>query len=439
MLTNLTMLAAMSALITPGVRPSPGQQSFDLSDKSHPMTELCCGARPDGSTVMKPRASFQHNSDETSDWRSLICCGRPRHRDSAWENDPPSWGGGDDPPLSGDGVALDTTFPSKSPTQSVADLVSTTSAGLRAGLAPIPLEDGLAGAYVLLGADGKRAGVFKPSDEEVGCVLNPKGQSPRHSVFGARDGIEPGMSMYREVAASVLDHGNFASVPPTCLVQCQADVFKGVKTGSLQKYVLSECVSGDLGYSLFSLLDVQKIALLDMRLLNLDRHDGNILVTAKDDGSYSLVPIDHGCCLPTRLEVSDLEWCWMNWPQTKAVIHPDVQAYAASLDSESDTALLTQAAIPLSANSMRVLRITTAFVKLGIAHGLTLFDLATAMARQDSAVPSALERVVLRSKWKAAAKALRSETAFDDELQVALSTGLARLVVNLVRPKRISL
>jgi hypothetical protein len=306
-------------------------------------------------------------------------------------------------------------------------------------MAPIPLEDGLAGAYVLLGDDGKRAGVFKPSDEEVGCDLNPKGQSPRHSVFAAREGIEPGMSMYREVAASVLDHGNFASVPPTCLVQCHADAFKGVKTGSLQKYVLSECVAGDLGYSLFSVLDVQRIALLDMRLLNLDRHDGNILVTAKDDGSYNLVPIDHGCCLPTRLEVSDLEWCWMNWPQTKAAIRPEVQAYAASLDIDTDISLLTQAAIPLSANSMRVLRVTTAFIKLGVAQGLTLFDLASAMSRQDPAMPSDLERVVLRAKWKAAARAMRSDRGFDDELQTVLATDLVALVGNLVRPKRISL
>jgi hypothetical protein len=39
-----------------------------------------------------------------------------------------------------------------------------------------------------------------------------------------------------------------------------------------------QCTAGDLGASLFSTLDVQRIALFDMRVLNLDRHDGNILV-----------------------------------------------------------------------------------------------------------------------------------------------------------------
>ena len=39
--------------------------------------------------------------------------------------------------------------------------------------------------------------------------------------------------------------------------------------------------------------------MLDIRLANADRHAGNILVCRDDQGrGMSLVPIDHGYCLP---------------------------------------------------------------------------------------------------------------------------------------------
>src|SRR3989338_1680909 len=38
----------------------------------------------------------------------------------------------------------------------------------------------------------------------------------------------------------------------------------------------------------------RQIGVLDIRLLNLDRHLGNILVTKESNGVFNLVPIDHG-------------------------------------------------------------------------------------------------------------------------------------------------
>jgi hypothetical protein len=54
---------------------------------------------------------------------------------------------------------------------------------------------------------------------------------------------------------------------------------------------------------LFSADEIHKIAVLDLRLLNLDRNEGNILVQEVQDqytgeSSLKLVPIDHGLTLP---------------------------------------------------------------------------------------------------------------------------------------------
>lgn len=87
----------------------------------------------------------------------------------------------------------------------------------------------------------------------------------------------------------------------------------------------------DLSPSLFSRLEVQKIALLDLRLLNSDRNGGNILVRkipkkkkAGEGGEwtvgteYQLIPIDHGYCLPEELCIDDsLNLCWFEWKQVR--------------------------------------------------------------------------------------------------------------------------
>jgi len=54
--------------------------------------------------------------------------------------------------------------------------------------------------------------------------------------------------------------------------------------------------------SLISNDEVHKIAVLDLRLLNLDRNECNILVQKIDD-SYKLVPIDHGLTIPDSLAI----------------------------------------------------------------------------------------------------------------------------------------
>jgi len=66
----------------------------------------------------------------------------------------------------------------------------------------------------------------------------------------------------------------------------------------------------DFSYSMFKDFEVQKVAILDIRLLNMDRNEGNLLVTE----DYRLIPIDHGMCIPINLDIEEYDLCWMNWP-----------------------------------------------------------------------------------------------------------------------------
>jgi len=48
---------------------------------------------------------------------------------------------------------------------------------------------------------------------------------------------------------------------------------------------------------MFEIEEVHKIGILDVRILNADRNDENMLVK-KNNGKFELIPIDHGLSLP---------------------------------------------------------------------------------------------------------------------------------------------
>lgn len=79
---------------------------------------------------------------------------------------------------------------------------------------------------------------------------------------------------------------------------------------------------------IFGVENVHQIAILDLRLLNLDRNECNLLVTAKHsyceptmcdheaEGSgtcWRLVPIDHGLSIPDSLAIFSYELAWMGF------------------------------------------------------------------------------------------------------------------------------
>ena len=137
--------------------------------------------------------------------------------------------------------------------------------------------------------------------------------------------------MYREVAAFILDDG-FSGVPPTALAKVRHRFLKnehhhsqekesmgslgfetlhqdsdahteeeedenfygGYKLSSVQSYVRHEGCAEDLGPCMFDEGDILRIAVLDIRLCNLDRHGGNILVCQHQpyvNPKYSAAPV----------------------------------------------------------------------------------------------------------------------------------------------------
>lgn len=156
----------------------------------------------------------------------------------------------------------------------------------------------------------------------------------------------------REVAAYLLDRG-FAGVPASVLVKARHPALcynldssssssaaspyapapsLPMKLSSLQAFIPHDCDSSEMGPSRFSVRDVHRIGILDIRLFNTDRHAGNMLVRKGCDGQHQLVPIDHGFCLPEALDAPYFEW--LHWPQAMLPFSEEELAYIRALDIE---------------------------------------------------------------------------------------------------------
>ncbi len=88
---------------------------------------------------------------------------------------------------------------------------------------------------------------------------------------------------------------------------------------------------------LFPVYEVQKIALLDLRILNCDRNESNIIFKKDINSDYiTLFPIDHGLSLPDTLEFYDSDLCWIYWYQAKLPIDPLLVNFIQSIDPKKD-------------------------------------------------------------------------------------------------------
>jgi hypothetical protein len=225
-----------------------------------------------------------------------------------------------------------------------------------------PAADGCGGVYFVTGIDGQKMSVFKPTDEEINCENNPKGyvdvnpQGPRH--FGAP----------REVAAYQLDqnYGGFSGVPVTALVSvCNK---KGEsKWGSLQEFVYHEDSCENFGSSVIPTDEVHKIGILDIRLVNQDRHFANILCRYDDAGKLRLTPIDHGAVLPSCFHLDKARFEWMYWKQAKHPFSEVTLAHIASLDPELDADFLRS--MDVDEECVVTMVLATKLLQLGARRG----------------------------------------------------------------------
>ncbi|WCJ28704.1 Phosphatidylinositol 4-kinase gamma 8 [Euphorbia peplus] len=280
-------------------------------------------------------------------------------------------------------------------------LVVEISIAMATNIEPIPIANGLGGAYLLCNRNGDHIAIAKPIDEEPLAVNNPKGFGGLMlGQPGIKRSIKVGGTGMRELAAYLLDHDGFAGVPPTALVKI-ADVGFHVNTeidkncnvssstfkiASLQRFVEHDFDAGELGSSGFSVASVHQIGIFDIRVLNLDRHAGNILVKKNDqgknytDGVAELVPIDHGLCLPEWLDNPYFEW--LHWPQASIPFSEYELEYISKLNPFKDATVLRNELPLLKESSIRVLVLCTIFLKRVVLTGLCLADIGKMMTRE---------------------------------------------------------
>lgn len=268
-------------------------------------------------------------------------------------------------------------------------------------------SDGCGGVYFLQDAsapDATPLGIFKPRDEEYMAPTNPRGYVKENAVVGETEhpvnkGFRVGNGALRERAAYLLDeaYGNFSGVPVTTVLSLPTVAGGEAKEGSVQAFVDSECSAEDMGPLKFSVPEVHKVGILDVRLFNTDRHAGNILLHKPANGSssstYAMTPIDHGFCLPSFRHLDNATFDWLQWPQAQFPFTSEELDHIASLDVTRDAHLLS--ALGIEAECIATLRICTALLQAGAEEGFSLYEIGSFVQRDgDFSQPSALETVV---------------------------------------------
>jgi len=282
---------------------------------------------------------------------------------------------------------------------------------MRSGVQPILSRSGSGGVYLLRDAEaGKPLIVFKPKDEEAGAPQNPRGFVGLENSRGARPGVPSAHRAVREVAAYLLDHAGAASVPMTTLARGKHVSFVPLlangstiwKVGALQLYVDTMETADNFGFSIFDCQDVHRIGILDVRIANSDRNYGNMLVKVKRNPSggwlKQLVPIDHGCSLPDRLGIRCSDVVWMAWPQARLSFKSTELSYIARLDAISDAHMLGNT-LGLERPGLRMMEVTTLWLKSAASHCWTLHEIGNALYRSDATphIPSKIEMLVASS------------------------------------------
>eukprot|EP00921_Rhytidocystis_pertsovi_P001249 GHVQ01002121.1.p1 GENE.GHVQ01002121.1~~GHVQ01002121.1.p1 ORF type:complete len:1082 (+),score=164.66 GHVQ01002121.1:862-4107(+) len=340
-------------------------------------------------------------------------------------------------------------------------------------IAPKLTMDGTGGTYLLQNCQRKVLAVFKPTDEEAFAPFNPRGYEGKMNQQGFRAGVLSGEGASREVAAYFLDtlYDGTVDVPETTMVEachpgfCHRQASKSFqdstpdlvtwKAGSMQEFVSPSESCGNYDARQFSTRDVHNIGIFDIRVMNLDRNDGNILVKClktiggsqptrmhgaskrdgggvgrresvvqgngggktrqKDFGSaayggegyvgsagltadgypskYHLIPIDHGLVLPDVLDVASIDLVWYDWPQTKVAFSEAAITTVLSFDSDKDAQRLKRKLF-IRDECLRTLRVATRLLQIGVRMHLTLHQISEMSARGDIDEPSVLETLV---------------------------------------------
>lgn len=235
---------------------------------------------------------------------------------------------------------------------------------------PVLCMEGTGGTYFIKNTKSTVA-VFKPKDEDPLSINNPKKQ-----IITGFSGFKSGDGVLREVFAYELEP---SLVPETRIAQLKHSSFETPKVGSLQKYVSNAESSEEYGSNLFSLSDIQEIALLDIRIVNCDRNGENLLVTRDTSTKqFKLHPIDHAFSLPSYTSFDNLRhFEWMNYRQSKLPISQDLKDKIQNINIEDDVALAKS--IGIQSEAITSLRIAHLILTIGASKNKSFYDIGRFM------------------------------------------------------------
>ena len=283
---------------------------------------------------------------------------------------------------------------------------------MEAGVSSASLDHGQTGSVYVLEAGDHKIAVFKPVDGEK---------------FN-RKSLDVGSGAVREEAVYLVDRicGSQASVPVSSRATIEVD--GNTMEGSVQAFLME--VKGwiedfyippndlERAQNFISQDVAEAVALLDMRVFNMDRHTGNLLVL-KEEKPHSLGPIDHGCCLPPWWSLGEAIFeAWISWPHFKTKPSDSAKEIVerAYQRLPQTCKMLREAGLEESAQI--TLRLCTSLLYIGLVKlGCSIRDLATLMLRDEDKEPqelSWLEERVMAAAGMAGAKCSLQETRRGD-------------------------
>jgi len=167
-----------------------------------------------------------------------------------------------------------------------------------------------------------------------------------------------------EYCAYLLDYKNFAGIPETIITSLDHPLWEG-RSGILQLFKSGAHLCRGETYH-FDASSVRRIALLDMRLLNLDRNIDNLLLSQN-----RCIPIDHNLVLPEYF--GGCFFVWMDWEEAKTPFSVEEKAYVDSIHPEIDRELLLS--LGIHARAANFYFFATRAVQIGVSLGFTAYEL----------------------------------------------------------------
>ncbi len=170
----------------------------------------------------------------------------------------------------------------------------------------------------------------------------------------------------REFAAYALDYENFAGVPYTIITTLSHPLF-GTRKGVCQAFFPGHPVTNE-EISFIDHASVRRVAIFDMRFLNIDRHQSNLLVS-----NSKVIPIDHHLMLPSHF--GTCFFSWSNWKAAHTPFSEDEARYVANLNPEKDRAILLEE-IGIDLVAANLCFFATTLLKIGVELKLTAHQLS---------------------------------------------------------------